>query len=191
MSPDSVIGDLHERLPHHHAEYHQNQNPEMLLPGHGHRSAESIENDSRQQTPQPGPAGNHHPNSSSAFTPISSISINSISSMQHPLNPLNHLHYPASHHPASRPYLYEAFNSTQKSSPTSSSSGVTSGTTSNQNATSFPNQLISLHQIRNYAHQPNLGNLGNLSNLGNLGNLSSLNATMESHALLGGLKEKQ
>ncbi|XP_015179794.1 PREDICTED: zinc finger protein rotund-like isoform X1 [Polistes dominula] len=191
MSPDSVIGDLHERLPHHHAEYHQNQNPEMLLPGHGHRTAESIENDSRQQTPQPGPAGNHHPNSSSAFTPISSISINSISSMQHPLNPLNHLHYPASHHPASRPYLYEAFNSTQKSSPTSSSSGVTPGTTSNQNATSFPNQLISLHQIRNYAHQPNLGNLGNLSNIGNLGNLSSLNATMESHALLGGLKEKQ
>ncbi|XP_015604804.1 zinc finger protein rotund isoform X2 [Cephus cinctus] len=199
VSPDSVISELHDRLPHHHAaaaaaaaaaasDYHQNPNNEMIMPPHGHRGDASIENDStRQQTPQPG----NHPNSSSAFTPISSISINSISSMQHPLNPLNHLHYPGSHHPASRPYLYEAFNTTQKSSPTSSASGVTSGTTSNQNATSFPNQLISLHQIRNYAHQPNLGNLGNIGNLGNLSNLSNLSASMESHALLGGLKDKQ
>ncbi|XP_011305312.1 zinc finger protein rotund isoform X1 [Fopius arisanus] len=194
VSPDSVISELHDRLPHHHAaaaaaaDYHQNQNNDMLLPSHGgHRGEANIENDSRQQTPQP--PGNHHPNSSSAFTPISSISINSISSMQHPLNPLNHLHYPGSHHPASRPYLYEAFNS-QKSSPTSSS-GVTSGTTTNQNTASFPNQLISLHQIRNYAHQPNLGNLGNLGNLSNLSNLGNLSASMEGHTLLGGLKDKQ
>ncbi|KAK0072704.1 hypothetical protein PV325_010939, partial [Microctonus aethiopoides] len=199
VSPDSVISELHDRLPHHHsaaAEYHQNPNTDMLLPppphggggaGGGHRDS-TIENDSRQQTPQPPPGGNHHPNSSSAFTPISSISINSISSMQHPLNPLNHLHYPTSHHPASRPYLYEAFNS-QKSSPTSTGGGITPGvTTTNQNSATFPNQFISLTQIRNYAHQPNLGNLGNLSNLSNLGNLS---ASMEGHALLGGLKDKQ
>lgn len=189
VSPDSMISELHERLPHHHAgEYHQNQNPpptasDMML-SHSHR--ESIENDSRQQTPQPG----NHPNSSSAFTPISSISINSISSMQHPLGSLNHLHYPGGHHPGARPYLYaEAFN-TQKSSPTSSAAGVTPGTNSNQNATTFPNQLISLHQIRNYAHQPNIGNpLGNLGN--HLSSLSNLNASMESHSALLGIKEKQ
>ncbi|XP_051175743.1 zinc finger protein rotund-like isoform X2 [Leptopilina boulardi] len=212
VSPDSVISELHDRLPHHPhphpGDYHQtNQNQgEMLLGGHqvgggggGHRG-DGLENDSRQQTPQPGGGGvgaggttttTSHPNSSSAFTPISSISINSISSMQHPLNPLNHLHYPGSHHPASRPYLYEAFN-TQKSSPTSST-GMTPGAGSvvNQNTTSFPNQLISLHQIRNYAHQPNLGNLGQLGQLSNLSNLSNLSASMESHALLGGLKDKQ
>lgn len=185
VSPESVIGDLHDRLPHHHhQDYHQVQNSgEMLLPHH-----RDLENDSRQQTPQP--PGNH-PNSSSAFTPISSISINSISSMQHPLNPLNHLHYPGSHHPASRPYLYEAFNATQKSSPTSSAaSAVTPGSVVNQNtSSSFPNQLISLHQIRNYAHQP--GSLGQIGNLGNIGNLSNLSSIGMDPSLLSGLKEKQ
>ncbi|XP_044589407.1 zinc finger protein rotund-like isoform X1 [Cotesia glomerata] len=205
VSPDSVISELHDRLPHHHhhTDYHQNPNgpTDMLLQhggatgnggGAGATGHRDLENDSRQQTPQPpgvggGGGGNHHPNSSSAFTPISSISINSISSMHNPLNPLNHLHYPGSHHPASRPYLYEAFN-TQKASPTSSA--VTPGTNNNQNTTSFPNQLISLHQIRNYAHQPNLGNLGNLGNLSNLSNLGNISASMEGHSLLG-LKDKQ
>lgn len=65
--------------------------------------------------------------SASAFTPINS--------MPH----LNSL----SHHPMSqRPYLYDAINFQSKNV--------------NQNVNnSFPNQLISLHQIRNYAHQPN------------------------------------
>ncbi|XP_011503315.1 PREDICTED: zinc finger protein rotund-like isoform X2 [Ceratosolen solmsi marchali] len=198
VSPDSVISELHERLPHHHhpaAEYHQAQpSGEMLLPPPPHSHRDSLENDSRQQTPQPSsgqqnhPNHSTHPNSSSAFTPISSISINSISSMQHPLNPLNHLHYPTSHHPASRPYLYETFNS-QKASTTSAASTVATSVPTNQNS-SFPNQLISLHQIRNYAHQPNLGNLGNLGNLSNLSNLGNLSTSMESHALIGSLKDK-
>lgn len=62
----------------------------------------------------------------SAFTPINSMAphLNSIG-----------------HHPmAQRPYLYDAISFPNKNV--------------NQNTNSFPNQLISLHQIRNYAHQP-------------------------------------
>ncbi|XP_055377519.1 zinc finger protein rotund isoform X2 [Condylostylus longicornis] len=65
--------------------------------------------------------------SNSAFTPITN------STMVSP-----HL----AHHPmAQRPYLYDAISFPNKNV--------------NQNtANTFPNQLISLHQIRNYAHQP-------------------------------------
>nr|XP_036229550.1 zinc finger protein rotund isoform X2 [Bactrocera oleae] len=65
--------------------------------------------------------------SNSAFTPINS--------MPPHLNTL-------SHHPmAQRPYLYDAISFQNKN-------------VNQNNSNSFPNQLISLHQIRNYAHQP-------------------------------------
>lgn len=65
--------------------------------------------------------------SNSAFTPINS--------MPPHLNSL-------SHHPmAQRPYLYDAISFPNKN-------------VNQNNANAFPNQLISLHQIRNYAHQP-------------------------------------
>ncbi|XP_063709430.1 zinc finger protein rotund isoform X2 [Culicoides brevitarsis] len=67
--------------------------------------------------------------SNSAFTPINS--------MPPHLNSLGH-----HHQLAQRPYLYDAI-----SFP--SNKNVTQNT-----GNSFPNQLISLHQIRNYAHQP-------------------------------------
>ncbi|XP_028897084.2 zinc finger protein rotund isoform X1 [Zeugodacus cucurbitae] len=65
--------------------------------------------------------------SNSAFTPINS--------MPPHLNTL-------SHHPMTqRPYLYDAISFQNKN-------------VNQNNTNSFPNQLISLHQIRNYAHQP-------------------------------------
>ena len=70
----------------------------------------------------------------SAFTPINSVSVPT------------HLNTLAAHHhqqlAAQRPYLYDAISFQNQKSI-------------NQNASNaFPNQLISLHQIRNYAHQP-------------------------------------
>jgi hypothetical protein len=62
----------------------------------------------------------------SAFTPINAMPTH--------LNTLQH------HQLAQRPYIYDAISFQNKNVP--------------QNTTQFPNQLISLHQIRNYAHQP-------------------------------------
>lgn len=75
--------------------------------------------------------------SNSAFTPIQSMTPH--------LNSLGHHHH--HHHHAQlgqRPYLYDAINFGQNKNANQM------GATGN----SFPNQLISLHQIRNYAHQP-------------------------------------
>ncbi|XP_044741739.1 zinc finger protein rotund-like isoform X2 [Chrysoperla carnea] len=65
----------------------------------------------------------------SAFTPISGI---------------NHINL---NHPMGRPYLYDAlsFQNKELNLNLNKSAG---------NSNAFPNQLISLHQIRNYAHQP-------------------------------------
>ena len=52
------------------------------------------------------------------------------------LNTLQH------HQLAQRPYIYDALSFQNKNVA--------------QNGANFPNQLISLHQIRNYAHQPGL-----------------------------------
>ncbi|KAK4877970.1 hypothetical protein RN001_010476 [Aquatica leii] len=86
-------------------------------------------------------------NSNSAFTPISSMSGH--------LNHLNHQLAP------NRPYLYDAISFPKQNSLDLPKSQPTNG---------FPNQLISLHQIRNYAHQPN--------------------ASLMEHSILGGLKDK-
>ncbi|XP_046804660.1 zinc finger protein rotund isoform X5 [Lucilia cuprina] len=64
----------------------------------------------------------------SAFTPINS--------MPPHLNTLSH------HAMSQRPYLYDAISFQNKN------------VNQNNASNSFPNQLISLHQIRNYAHQP-------------------------------------
>lgn len=66
--------------------------------------------------------------SNSAFTPINA--------MPPHLNSLGH-----HHQLAQRPYLYDAINFPNKN-------------VAQNTGNSFPNQLISLHQIRNYAHQP-------------------------------------
>jgi hypothetical protein len=63
----------------------------------------------------------------SAFTPINAMPTH--------LNTLQH------HQLAQRPYIYDAISFQNKN--------VAQNTTN-----AFPNQLISLHQIRNYAHQP-------------------------------------
>lgn len=72
--------------------------------------------------------------SNSAFTPIQSMAPH--------LNSLGHHHHHHHHH--QRPYLYDAINFGQNKNVNQM------GAPGN----SFPNQLISLHQIRNYAHQP-------------------------------------
>uniref|UniRef100_A0A182JWA8 Uncharacterized protein n=1 Tax=Anopheles christyi TaxID=43041 RepID=A0A182JWA8_9DIPT len=70
--------------------------------------------------------------SNSAFTPINA--------MPPHLNSLQHHHQLASQRPS---YLYDAISfQNQKAAMAQSPSNA------------FPNQLISLHQIRNYAHQP-------------------------------------
>ncbi|EAT32360.1 AAEL015495-PA [Aedes aegypti] len=71
--------------------------------------------------------------SNSAFTPINSMPTH--------LNTLQHHH----HQLAQRPYLYDAISFQNQKAINQSPSNT------------FPNQLISLHQIRNYAHQPGGG----------------------------------
>ncbi|KAJ9575773.1 hypothetical protein L9F63_007314, partial [Diploptera punctata] len=103
------------------------------------------------------------PSSTSAFTPIQSMG--GLAPAHHHLNHLNH-HQLGMASSASRPaYIpYDAI-SFPTSKVVTSSSGQISGLggsmdmpkTSSSN--SFPNQLISLHQIRNYAHQPTSSSL--------------------------------
>lgn len=88
-------------------------------------------------------------NANSAFTPINSMSGH--------LNHLNHQLAP------NRPYIYDALNFQKQN--------MDLGGPKNQPSNGFPNQLISLHQIRNYAHhQPN--------------------PSLMEHSILGGLKDK-
>ncbi|XP_066148751.1 zinc finger protein rotund-like isoform X6 [Euwallacea fornicatus] len=85
-------------------------------------------------------------NTNSAFTPINS-------SMSGHLNHLNHQLAP------NRPYIYDALSFPKQNSLDIPKSQPSNG---------FPNQLISLHQIRNY--QPN--------------------SSLMEHSILGGLKDK-
>ncbi|XP_066995286.1 zinc finger protein rotund [Anabrus simplex] len=104
------------------------------------------------------------PSSTSAFTPIQSMG--GLAQAHHHLNHLNH-HQLGMSSTSSRPsYIpYDAISFPTSKVVTSSSgqiSGLGGGTmempkTSSSN--SFPNQLISLHQIRNYAHQPTSSSL--------------------------------
>nr|CAI5840814.1 unnamed protein product [Callosobruchus analis] len=71
-------------------------------------------------------------NANSAFTPINSMS-GHLNLNHHQLAP-------------NRPYIYDALSFQKQNSLDIPKSQPSNG---------FPNQLISLHQIRNYAHQPN------------------------------------
>lgn len=175
VSPDSVTSSLSEVLQQqqqqqtsHHQQlaqqhqaaqqhHHQMQHDFSLQPPSdlqgAQRDADSVENltagaslagggASRHSTPS-GLNGSHSYDkssvlSNSAFTPIQSMTPH--------LNSLGHHHHHHHHHAqlGQRPYLYDAINFGQNKT------GNQMGTTGN----SFPNQLISLHQIRNYAHQP-------------------------------------
>ncbi|XP_055676811.1 zinc finger protein rotund-like [Lutzomyia longipalpis] len=91
----------------------------------------ATQNPPAASTPSAAPTGASYDTkttSNSAFTPINSMTPH--------LNSLGH-----HHQLTQRPYIYDAISFQNKNV--------------NQNAgASFPNQLISLHQIRNYAHQP-------------------------------------
>lgn len=123
-----------------HIDLHQSHHHRML-DGGGHRGGggDDVGEDlvvNRQNVngllpPPSSSAGGYDPitktTTNSAFTPINSMTPHLNSLQHHPM--------------AQRPYLYDAISFQNKNV--------------NQNAAnSFPNQLISLHQIRNYAHQP-------------------------------------
>ncbi|XP_021932445.1 zinc finger protein rotund-like isoform X5 [Zootermopsis nevadensis] len=104
------------------------------------------------------------PSSTSAFTPIQSMG--GLAPAHHHLNHLNH-HQLGMASSASRPaYIpYDAISFPTSKVVTSSSgqlSGLGGGSMDmpkSSSSNSFPNQLISLHQIRNYAHQPTSSSL--------------------------------
>lgn len=151
VSPDSaaslseVMQHQQQQHPPSHHDFglpnHQNGN-HVELQSHHHRMLDQHRDDvgedlvvNRQNPnnllpPSSTPAGYDtitKTTTNSAFTPINSMTPH--------LNSLGH------HPMAQRPYLYDAISFQNKNV--------------NQNtANSFPNQLISLHQIRNYAHQP-------------------------------------
>ena len=91
------------------------------------------------------------PSSTSAFTPIQSMGVGSLPPHHHlsHLNPHQLGMPPAAARPAYIPYDTLSF-------PGSKMGGVGAGQQGGVGG-SFPNQLISLHQIRNYAHQPMVG----------------------------------
>lgn len=98
------------------------------------------------------------PSSASAFTPIQAMG--GLAQAHHHLNHLNH-HQLGMSSPASRP-PYVPYDTISFSAPkVVTSSGQLSGlggasvdVPKSASSNSFPNQLISLHQIRNYTHQP-------------------------------------
>lgn len=151
VSPDSAASlteVMQHQQQHAHHDFglpqpHQNNGHVDLHQSHHHRMLETHRDDvgedlvvNRQNSnallppPSSTPGGYDSitkTTTNSAFTPINS--------MPPHLNSLGH------HPMAQRPYLYDAISFQNKNV--------------NQNtANSFPNQLISLHQIRNYAHQP-------------------------------------
>ena len=93
-----------------------------------------------------GGGSNNGPSVNSNSYDAASITKAAAQSAFTPINSMPHLNSLGHHPMAQRPYLYDAINFQSKNV--------------NQNSSnSFPNQLISLHQIRNYAHQPGAGGL--------------------------------
>ncbi|XP_070493142.1 zinc finger protein rotund isoform X2 [Chironomus tepperi] len=122
VSPDSAANISSEVIQHQHQQEFQLPNGHEL---HHHRD-ENAENDLNGQTLNVTSTSNVYDNqsklvSNSAFTPINA--------MQSPFN-LQH------HQLAQRPYIYDAISIPNKNVQNTGNS--------------FPNQLISLHQIRNY-----------------------------------------
>jgi zinc finger protein 362/384 len=146
VSPDSAATIPNEIISHHQQHQQQQHHHEFqLVNSHElqhHQRDESIE-DLRQNghlnsqplaippssTPN-GYDGQAKLSSNSAFTPINSMPPH-----------LNIQHHQLSQRPS---YIYDAISFQNKNVAQNSGNG-------------FPNQLISLHQIRNYAHQPGTG----------------------------------
>ncbi|XP_076254268.1 rotund isoform X2 [Rhynchophorus ferrugineus] len=114
----------------------------------------------RQQLSQNPPAPPGTPNANLGNSYDTSISKNNTNSAFTPINSghLNHLNHQLA---PNRPYLYDALSFQKQNSLDLPKSQPSNG---------FPNQLISLQQIRSYAHQPN--------------------PSLMEHSILGGLKDK-
>ncbi|XP_072394656.1 zinc finger protein rotund-like isoform X1 [Diabrotica undecimpunctata] len=101
----------------------------------------------RQQLGQnpPAPPGTPNTNLSNAYD--TSISKSNTNSAFTPINSMSG-HLNLNHHQLApnRPYIYDALSFQKQNNLDMPKSQPSNG---------FPNQLISLHQIRNYAHQPN------------------------------------
>ncbi|XP_044261002.1 zinc finger protein rotund-like isoform X4 [Tribolium madens] len=115
----------------------------------------------RQQLQNP-PAPPGTPNANLSNSYDASISKSTTNSAFTPINSMSG-HLNLNHHQLApnRPYIYDAISFQKQNSLDLPKSQPSNG---------FPNQLISLHQIRNYAHQPNAG--------------------LMEHSILGGLKDK-
>nr|CAH7712780.1 unnamed protein product [Callosobruchus chinensis] len=101
----------------------------------------------RQQLGQNPPAPPGTPNANLANSYDTSISKSNANSAFTPINSMSG-HLNLNHHQLApnRPYIYDALSFQKQNSLDIPKSQPSNG---------FPNQLISLHQIRNYAHQPN------------------------------------
>ncbi len=131
VSPDSAANITPDVL--HHQDYQQLTNGHEMhhqrddtIDQNGHLNGQSL-----NLPPSSVPSSNVYDSqskltSNSAFTPINAIPP----------------HFNIQHHQLSqRPYIYDAISIQNKN-------------VAQNTGNSFPNQLISLHQIRNYAHQP-------------------------------------
>ncbi|CAH1997417.1 unnamed protein product [Acanthoscelides obtectus] len=101
----------------------------------------------RQQLGQNPPAPPGTPNANLGNSYDTSISKSNANSAFTPINSMSG-HLNLNHHQLApnRPYIYDALSFQKQNSLDIPKSQPSNG---------FPNQLISLHQIRNYAHQPN------------------------------------
>lgn len=124
ISSGQIVNN-HE-MHHHHHHHHQQQRDETIDElRHGGQGL-SLSSLTPVSTPN-GYDNQAKLTSNSAFTPINSMPTH--------LNSLQH------HQLSQRPYIYDAISFQNKNVAQNTGNG-------------FPNQLISLHQIRNYAHQP-------------------------------------
>jgi zinc finger protein 362/384 len=130
VSPDSAANITADVL--HHQDYQQMTN--------GHEMHHQQQRDDN---------GDQHLNGQTLSLPPSSVSSNvydgqSKLTSNSAFTPINAIppHFNIQHHQLSqRPYIYDAISIQNKN-------------VAQNSGNSFPNQLISLHQIRNYAHQP-------------------------------------
>jgi zinc finger protein 362/384 len=164
VSPDSAanLTDVMQHQQHHqtHTDFtiqHQNGHAELQphhrgLIEHQQRGEENGEDlvVSRQQNSANGQSHNGQnlslPPSSTPMSSAGSYDVITKTTTNSAFTPINtmppHLNTLGHHHQLARqPYLYDAISFPNKNMPQNTSN-------------SFPNQLISLHQIRNYAHQP-------------------------------------
>lgn len=138
VSPDTAHNLVDAMNQHENCNLQSNPNPSGMAENNMNGVEEQQQR--RHDTASPSPQQHHYDSvmktSTSAFTPIQSMGL---PHHQHHLN----------HHQAYLPYNTIAFPGKvmqQSSGPPTPVSVAVSN--------SFPNQLISLHQIRNYAHQP-------------------------------------